>query len=332
MEKKDIFSISIIIPTFNSETYLGACLEAIWQQDYPKKKIEIIIADGGSTDKTLDICKKYSCRILKNDKRLSEYGVVLGFKYAKNDLCIILAADNILQDKKYLLKISEPFFENEIFAVFTKHESTKEDTWYTKYWNEFTDPFNHFVYGNAANCRTFEREYDIIETGSNYIVFDFTVKNYPMLGFAQGFATRSNYQREKNTKGDDLLPIIEMIREKRKMAYVYNTAVVHHNVKDLKRFIKKYRWAVDNYLLKKNYGIGSRKELFSVWRKIKMHIWPIYAISFVVPLIRSLYRAVLEKNIIWLYHPIINFTAAIITVMEVCRIKIFRKSNIINRQ
>ena len=49
-----------IIPTLNSAKTLRACLESIAMQDYPKDKIEIIIADAGSTDQTLDIISEFS--------------------------------------------------------------------------------------------------------------------------------------------------------------------------------------------------------------------------------------------------------------------------------
>ncbi len=48
-------TISIIIPTLNSARTLKDCLDSIAIQDYPKDKIEIIIADGGSTDDTMAI-------------------------------------------------------------------------------------------------------------------------------------------------------------------------------------------------------------------------------------------------------------------------------------
>ena len=53
-------SISIIIPTLNTVKTLRDCLESIAVQDYPKDKLEIIIADGGSTDYTLNIFSEFS--------------------------------------------------------------------------------------------------------------------------------------------------------------------------------------------------------------------------------------------------------------------------------
>ncbi|MBU3956768.1 glycosyltransferase [Patescibacteria group bacterium] len=59
MVSKNLPSISVLIPTLNAASVLGKCLKSIVEQDYPKNKIEIIIAHGGSTDKTLEIAKKY---------------------------------------------------------------------------------------------------------------------------------------------------------------------------------------------------------------------------------------------------------------------------------
>ncbi|HCL7215454.1 TPA: glycosyltransferase, partial [Escherichia coli] len=49
--------VSIIIATFNSELDIANCLQSVINQSY--KYIEIIIMDGGSSDKTLDIAKSF---------------------------------------------------------------------------------------------------------------------------------------------------------------------------------------------------------------------------------------------------------------------------------
>lgn len=55
--------ISIITITYNSENTLERAIESIVSQDY--SNLEYIIVDGGSTDKTLDIIKKYGEKITK---------------------------------------------------------------------------------------------------------------------------------------------------------------------------------------------------------------------------------------------------------------------------
>lgn len=57
-------TISIIVPVYNAEKYLEKCLDSLTQQTY--KDIEIILADDGSKDSSLEICKRYA----EKDKRI----------------------------------------------------------------------------------------------------------------------------------------------------------------------------------------------------------------------------------------------------------------------
>ena len=50
--------ISIIIPMYNAEKYIARCLESVINQSF--NDIEIIIVNDGSTDKSLEICRKYA--------------------------------------------------------------------------------------------------------------------------------------------------------------------------------------------------------------------------------------------------------------------------------
>lgn len=59
----DLPLISIIIPVYNVERYLVECLESIKNQTY--EKIEVILIDDGSKDRSGEICDKY----MKNDAR-----------------------------------------------------------------------------------------------------------------------------------------------------------------------------------------------------------------------------------------------------------------------
>ena len=59
--------VSIIVPAYNCEKYIGTCIESIVAQSY--KNIEVIIIDDGSIDNTYEIIKKY----ITKDKRIKYF-------------------------------------------------------------------------------------------------------------------------------------------------------------------------------------------------------------------------------------------------------------------
>ena len=94
-------SIFIITPTYNSAKTLTSCLDSIKNQDY-KGDIEIIIADGGSTDSTLEIAQKYTYKIYPNPLKTGEAGKAAGVKHAKNEIIALIDSDNILPLRDWL--------------------------------------------------------------------------------------------------------------------------------------------------------------------------------------------------------------------------------------
>lgn len=95
--------LSIIIPTLNEEKYLPILLKSIKRQNY--KDYEIIVADASSKDKTLDIAKKYNCRIIEGG--LPAKGRNNGAKVAKGDILLFLDADIILPSNFFRKALSE---------------------------------------------------------------------------------------------------------------------------------------------------------------------------------------------------------------------------------
>lgn len=56
--------ITLVIPIYNIENYLGRCLDSVINQTY--KDLEIILVNDGSTDNSLEICESYA----KEDSRI----------------------------------------------------------------------------------------------------------------------------------------------------------------------------------------------------------------------------------------------------------------------
>jgi len=79
--------ISIVIPTLNEAENLPTVLESI-----PKNIAEILIVDGYSTDNTVEIARKYNCKVIFDNKGKGS-AVRKGMKEAKGDIVITMDAD-----------------------------------------------------------------------------------------------------------------------------------------------------------------------------------------------------------------------------------------------
>jgi len=56
--------ISVVIPAYNEEKYIGRCLEALRAQTYPSEQTEIIVVDNNSTDHTAAIARRFGATVV----------------------------------------------------------------------------------------------------------------------------------------------------------------------------------------------------------------------------------------------------------------------------
>lgn len=115
--------ISIIIPTLNEEKLLPKLLDQLSEASLKQKyQYEIIISDGGSKDKTIEIAKKYTDKIIIHNKpvrqKISE-GKNQGYKLATGDILVFLCADcridNLDKFFSYLYEFKNSKFEAATF-------------------------------------------------------------------------------------------------------------------------------------------------------------------------------------------------------------------------
>src|SRR3989344_3067888 len=89
--------VTVIIPTYNSARTIGKVLKSLKKQSY--SSIEILVIDAYSSDKTLEIAKKYNVKILLNDKLHQVYAKHMGFLEAKGKYVVHLDSDEVLVNK-----------------------------------------------------------------------------------------------------------------------------------------------------------------------------------------------------------------------------------------
>lgn len=110
-------SISIILPTLNSARTLGLCLKSIREQRYPRHLVEIVVADGGSTDGTLGLAREFGVdRIVDNPLRTGEAGKSAAIAASSGDLLALIDSDNLLPSPDWLERMVAPFADPEVFA------------------------------------------------------------------------------------------------------------------------------------------------------------------------------------------------------------------------
>ncbi len=94
--------ISVIMPSLNVEDYMEECLTSVLNQTF--EDIEVICVDAGSTDKTLDIIKKYQekderIKILSSDKKSYGYQVNMGISESKGKYISIVETDDYIDSQ-----------------------------------------------------------------------------------------------------------------------------------------------------------------------------------------------------------------------------------------
>lgn len=96
-------TLSIVIPAYNEEKLIGACIEAVKNQTFPQDKYEILVIDNNSTDSTAKIANEKGAKIISYK---DEQGFVNTKQYgtckAQADIIVYTDADSI--PEKYWLE------------------------------------------------------------------------------------------------------------------------------------------------------------------------------------------------------------------------------------
>ncbi len=89
--------VSIVIPCLDEERYIVPLLDSLAAQDYRPDGLEVIVADGGSTDRTRELVDSYrspfrNLALVDNPKRITVGGLNAGMTVATGDCWIIIGA------------------------------------------------------------------------------------------------------------------------------------------------------------------------------------------------------------------------------------------------
>jgi glycosyltransferase involved in cell wall biosynthesis len=107
--------ISVVVPSYNQGRYIEQTILSVLRQDYPA--IELIVADGGSTDETVDILHRYPGIIWSSelDRGFAD-GVNKGLKRASGEICAIQSSDDLYRPGIFRL-VAEAFADGQLNIV-----------------------------------------------------------------------------------------------------------------------------------------------------------------------------------------------------------------------
>lgn len=89
--------VTVFIPVYNCEDYIGECLDSILGQTY--ENIEVLLVNDGSTDRSVEVINAYSdprIRLIENEKNMGiPYTRNVGLEEAKGQYMAIMDSDDI---------------------------------------------------------------------------------------------------------------------------------------------------------------------------------------------------------------------------------------------
>lgn len=165
----DNLLVSVVIPAFNEEDNIVNCIQSIKKQTY-KGKIEIILADNGSTDNTSYLALKEGIKVIKEIRPGVCYARQAGTEIALGKIIVSTDADTT-HNKDWINNIINKFKEDEEIVAISGPFIIIDGPWWKKIMNMFfkytvklSDLFFNKItlYGsNTAFKKSAWKEYDV---------------------------------------------------------------------------------------------------------------------------------------------------------------------------
>ena len=298
-------------------------LESIFGQDYPKSKIEVLVIDDNSSDKTVQIAETYPVTILKNGKGDAEIGKLIAFKKSACELFTYVEGDLIFRNNKWLKYMVRPLVEDfSLSASFTCYYSREEDSSFNKYLTFDPiqrDPLHRFFTPSIEKC--------IVEKREGYFVCEYSPGNIVPQGLCLyrktlllPFYEDKTAYKDRFLELDNLCYLVE--NGFNKFAYVPKAGYYHEHVKNIFDFlIKRKRNLVKVFLPDEETRKFRWVDLETFRGKLKVILWIFYSESVILPLVVGFIRAIKYSSLLTLYEPIATWLETNVLIVALLKDK-----------
>jgi len=304
-----MISISVILPTLNASRTLERCLASVRAQEYPRELVEIVIADAGSTDATLEIAERYGVdRIVPNPLKTGEAGKAAAIEASTGDILALIDSDNIFDDIGYFKKAAELFDDVSIDSVEPLAWTyDPDDTLVNRYCAllGMNDPVSLFLgnfnrYSHLSGAFT-SLPVTVVRVDDVAIVADIDPERVPTFG-ANGFMIRRS-----TLEGIDWKPYYfdidvfqQAVRTGRRRIGIVKTETRHLFCESVGQFRRKQARRIRDYF---HHAKKMRRAYDYMGVPKIRYLWFVLATVTVVPLLFQSFRGYRNKrDAAWWFH------------------------------
>ncbi|MCD4666796.1 glycosyltransferase family 2 protein [archaeon] len=222
--------VSIVIPAYNEEKNIAQTIKSTLKLDYPKNKMEILIVNDGSKDKTSEVVKRvikenkdFNIKLIEQENAGKGAAMNNALKKTKGEFFIPFDADSLIRSDA--LKKMIPVFETdkEIAAVLPLMKVYKPKTWIQKV--QWTEYMVNLFYKKLMS------ELDCVSVAPG----PFSIYRKKVMEEVNGF--------DENNLTEDLEITLRVQKKHYKVVQVFNTEVYTKTPKNFKQFYKqRNRW------------------------------------------------------------------------------------------
>jgi glycosyltransferase involved in cell wall biosynthesis len=288
--------VSVIIPTLNAEAILENCLASIARQNYPREKIEIILADAFSQDRTREIAKKFGAIILDDDGKNMEEGKRLALRRARGEFIIFVDADNEITHADYFKLAVKALAKNpEALGVESYYLPSPKMSSFCAYLTALLHISDPTAWLMSANPQLVARENETERWTLPPKTF-----SYPLgaNGFVFRRADLESVAANENFQ-DTHVAMFLMKSGKREWLRIRGRGVHHYYVQTLGGFIKKRRRATVHFLsVQRETRVNwmNEKPLVPLW------LATIYCVTFLGPIFHTVRGIFRDGDARWFWH------------------------------
>jgi len=110
------YTVTVVVPVRNGESTIQPLLDSLQKLDYDRNKVEVIVVDGNSTDKTREIVKKYPVKLIVEKRDGLNTARNTGIKHGNGEIIAFTDSDCIVPPN-WITKIVENFKDSEVSCV-----------------------------------------------------------------------------------------------------------------------------------------------------------------------------------------------------------------------